>query len=186
MQEVLESKNHPKLSSEGLKMHSKSSSKTIVLQRMPSNLLFVDHLRIFNHSWIPNISKIEESISNSMLKNNTFLDSNFAWTFFVSASEIEGKIEQFAHFCRKYQFCKNHWLKFFPKGKSLFFWFGASKNLLKLDAQTRWKITSKKKPRKPKLGAIWPSQILEDEPPKRCKTKLDSRRYGNLADLAGN
>ena len=43
-----------------------------------------------------------------MLQNNTFLDSNFEWIFFVLASENEGKIEQFAYFYRKRKFCKNH------------------------------------------------------------------------------
>ena len=32
-----------------------------------------------------------------MLQNNTFLDSNFEWIFYVLASENEGKIEQFAY-----------------------------------------------------------------------------------------
>ena len=53
-----------------------------------------------------------------MIQNNTFLDSNFEWIFFVLASENEGKIEQLAHFYRKRNFCENHC---FPEGKSLFF-----------------------------------------------------------------
>ena len=83
-----------------------------------------------------------------MLQNNTFLDSNFERIFFVLASENDGKIEQVVHFYRKHRFCKNHC---FPYEKSLFFWLGASKNLSKLDAQTQWKIKSKKKPQKPNL-----------------------------------
>ena len=43
-----------------------------------------------------------------MLQNNTFLNSNFEWIFFVLASENEGKIEQFSHLDLKRPFCKNH------------------------------------------------------------------------------
>ena len=69
-----------------------------------------------------------------MLQNNTFLDSNFERIFYVLASENEGKIEQLAYFIENTNFAK---IIVFLQGKSLFFWFGASKNLPKLDAQTQ-------------------------------------------------
>ena len=63
-----------------------------------------------------------------------FLDSNFAWILFVLASENEGNIEHFSYLYQKHKFCKNNC---FLEGKLLFFWFGASKNPPKLDAQTQ-------------------------------------------------
>ena len=81
-------------------------------------------------------------------KRYTFF-GNFNGIFSALASENEAKIQCISHLYRKRRFCKN---TCFIEGKLLFFWFGASKNQLKLDAQTQWKITSKKKSRKPNLG----------------------------------
>ena len=128
-------KNQTKSSSQGLKIHPKSSSKAIVLQRTLSNINFFENLWFFDDFWIPKYTQHQRKTpSNSMLKNNTFLDSIFEWIFFVLASENEGKIEQFSYFYRKRQFFKNNC---FLERKLLFFQFGASKNLSKLDAQTQ-------------------------------------------------
>ena len=69
-----------------------------------------------------------------------FLKSIFIGFFFVLASENGVKIWCFSDFYRKSWFRKNHC---FFKGKLLFFWFGASKNPSKFDAQTHRKIMSK-------------------------------------------
>ena len=42
-----------KSNSEGLKIHSTSSFKAILLQRGPSNLNFSEKLWFFNHFWLP-------------------------------------------------------------------------------------------------------------------------------------
>ena len=68
-----------------------------------------------------------------MLQNNTFLDSNFEWIFFVLAFENESKIEQFAYFYRKHKFCK---IIGFLK-ESHYFSGSSHENLPKLDAQTQ-------------------------------------------------
>ena len=46
-------KNHSKSSSEGLKIHPKSRSKAIMLERTPSNIIFFEDLRFFFDFWTP-------------------------------------------------------------------------------------------------------------------------------------
>ena len=71
-----------------------------------------------------------------------FFYSIFEWIVFVLASENEGKMNNFRTSIENTHFAK---IIVFMKGKYLFFWFGASKNQLKFDGQTHWKIASKKK-----------------------------------------
>ena len=62
-----------KSSSEGLKIHSKSSFKAILLQRRPSNLNFFENLWFLNDVWPPKWSQNpKKNAWNAMLKNNAF------------------------------------------------------------------------------------------------------------------
>ena len=118
-----------------------------------------------------------------MLQNNTCLDSNFEWIFFVLASENESKIRQFAYLYQKRNFAKiiivfMEIIIFLVRSHEKSTKIGCS-NAVKNNVETK------------SLGnrvweAIWLSKILENRPPKRCKTKLVLRRYGNLAHLVGN
>ena len=84
-----------------------------------------------------------------MLKNNTFLDSNFERIFFVLASENESKIEQFAHFHRKHKFCKNHC---FPLGKIIIFLVRSLEKSTKIGCSNAMKNNIEKKASKIEFG----------------------------------
>ena len=100
-------KNHSKSSSEGLKIHPKRSSKAIVLQRTPSNIIFFEYLQFSDDFWTPKCtSNSRKNPSNSMLQNNTFLDSNLKRIFYVLASENERQIEQLAYLFENTYFVK--------------------------------------------------------------------------------
>ena len=51
--------NHSKSSSEGFKINPKSGSKAIVLQKMPSNIIFFEKLQVLTIFGLPNAPKIK-------------------------------------------------------------------------------------------------------------------------------
>ena len=84
-----------------------------------------------------------------MIQNNTFLDSNFEWIFFVLASENEGKIEQFSHLDLKRPFCKNHC---FPQGKIAIFLVQSLEKSTKIGCSNAVKNNVDKKASKTEFG----------------------------------
>ena len=78
-----------------------------------------------------------------MHKNNTFLDSNVEWIFFVLASENEGKIEQFLYLDRKHNFFAK--IIVFPKGKITIFLVRSLEKSTKIGCSNAMKNNIEKK-----------------------------------------
>ena len=85
-----------------------------------------------------------------MLQNNTFLDSNFEWIFFVLASKNESKIEQFAYVYRKHKFCKNHC---FPQEEITIFLVRSLEKSTKMGCSNAMKNNIEEKASKSNLGS---------------------------------
>ena len=107
-----------------------------------------------------------------MLQNNTFLDSNFGRIFYVLASENEGKIEQFAHFYRKHNFCKNH---HFPLGKITIFLVRSLEKSTKIGCSNAMKNNIEEKASKIEFGkAFGLPKLLKMGPQSDVKRSLFS------------
>ena len=96
-----------KSSSEGFKIHSKSSFKAILLQRRPSTLNFIEKLWFFNDFWLPKRSpNPRKKVENAMLKNNASLNRFLLEFSSLWPPKMEWKFNVFWIFIEKADFVK--------------------------------------------------------------------------------
>ena len=107
----------------------------------------------FTQLWLRSrikLVKYHSRFTLTMLKNKCFSIRFFLDFLSFWLPKTKAKLSNLRIFIENVNFVK---IIVFLTGNSLFFWFGASENPPKLDAQTQWKITSKKKPWKSNLGS---------------------------------
>ena len=107
-----------KSSSEGLKIHSKSSFKAILLQRKPSNHIFFENLWFLNDFWPPKWSQNpRKNAENAMLKNNVFCNGILLEFSSLWPPKMNPKFNVFRIFIEKADFAK---IIAFPKENCYF------------------------------------------------------------------
>ena len=140
-----------KSSSEGLKIHSKSSFKAILLQRRPSNLNFFEKLWFFNDFWLPKRSpNPRKKVENAMLKNNASLNRFLLEFSSLWLPKMEWKFNVFWIFIEKTDFVK---IIVFLKENGYFSGF----ELPKIDKISMSKLFRKWHRKKRILNRIWAS-----------------------------